>query len=364
MSSVSDLDPAGTDLVESGLVESGLAESGLAESGRAESDLPGPFVAWVRRFGLEGLIRGPLLRTVRVWADYCSPPGASEAAMSTAYADLALWFFYLDDYEGQDFELLFDACAQILDRADVGEPLLDGAQPTLESSESAPPGLLPAFADVVTQIQAHGEARATRYIQSRRDSLDKIRARIRVSRDPHCPAFDYRAYYDLRMVSVYVHQWVVLWEIVGGFCLDEGQRALPEVTEARRAVTAWHILQNDMRSVERDMRAGSPNLVLLHAEHEAPDIHASVAEIRGLFDEELENFRAAQATVAASGAEGGWPDGAMRRYFELLEICLTGGERSFWEISERYDWAALEALLEQGEPAATALSAAGAQAEA
>jgi hypothetical protein len=77
----------------------------------AES-VPALFDAWICSFGLQEPL-APLLRTVSVWADYCSPPDASVQSMGVAHADLALWFFYVDDYSRDDYATFFDKCSLI-----------------------------------------------------------------------------------------------------------------------------------------------------------------------------------------------------------------------------------------------------------
>lgn len=281
------------------------------------------FDVWLDSFGIKELV-SPLMRTVSVWANNCSPPHASARSMMTAYADLALWFFYIDDYEHDDYEAFFDQCLRIL----------DGSRPTTDSSS-----LLHAYSDVILRVGSHGHDLAE-YLESRRKSVELIRQRIRFSRKQarERPTFD--EYYAQRMISVYVYQWMDLWEIIGGFYLDPEERALPELAEAERAVTAWHILQNDARSLRRDIDAGSPNLVLLYAEQKAMNAEDAIAAMRELFRAELENFQSASRSLLQSN-----PSVRVRQYLELLELLLTGGEKSFWEIRERYDWDALHRLL-------------------
>ena len=293
-------------------------------------DVPPLFATWMHSFGVTEIV-APLLRTVSVWASYCSPSHASAQSMATAHADLALWFFYLDDYDGDDYESLFDDCLRIL----------DGNRPTMDR-----PSLMRAYADVVDQVASHGHD-PTCYLQSRCKSVEQIRQRIRFSKSPRNKRVTFEEYYAQRMVSVYVYQWMDMWEIIGDFYLDSQERMSPEVAEAKRAVTAWHILQNDMRSLRRDIDSGSPNLVLLHAEQKTARIEETVGIIRDLFREELENFQRASQSLLRS-----MPSLRVRRYIDLLDICLTGGEKSFWEIKERYDWDTLQQLL-RGLPAAS-----------
>lgn len=292
-------------------------------------DVPPLFATWMTSFGVKDFI-APLLRTVSVWANYCSPPHAPAQSMATAHADLALWFFYLDDYERDDYESFFDECLRIL----------DGGQPTTKNST-----LLKAYADVVAQVVSHGHD-PTYYLQGRRRSVEQIRQRIRFGKNRVEGRLTFEEYYAQRMISVYVYQWIDMWEIIGDFYLDPQERVLPEIAEAKRAVTAWHILQNDMRSLRRDIGSGSPNLVLLHAEQKTAHIEETVATMRGLFREELDNFQRSSQSLLRS-----MPSLRVRRYIELLNICLTGGEKSFWEIKERYDWDTLQQLLRGLRPA-------------
>lgn len=280
-----------------------------------ETDLicpPKQFKAWVESFQLTETLT-QLLRTVSVWAHYCSPPVSDERSMAIAHADLALWFFYLDDYDKDDYEIFFNDCSRILDSR--------GA-----IAERSP--LLRAYADVIKQVATY-DCDLTHYLGGRRQSLELIRKRIRTGRRRGSkPTFN--EYYNERMISVYVYQWLDMWEILGGFYLTPEERASFEIKEAKRSVTAWHILQNDMRSLHRDIRCGSPNLLLLHAE-ESSDIDVTVSAVEKMFIDELDIFKRMSEL-----AQRKMQSDRVRQYMGLLEICLTGGAKSFWEIKERY----------------------------
>lgn len=288
-----------------------------------EDGAPPPFESWMDSFGIKDIVR-PLIRTVSVWANNCSPPDASVQSMATAFADLALWFFYLDDYDREDYESFFDDCRRIL----------DGSEPLAQS-----PPLLRAYGDVVVQVGSRGQDLGY-YLEGRRKSLELIRQRIRFSRTQSTRRVTFEEYYAQRMLSVYVYQWMDMWEILGGFYLDPHERALPDLIEAKRAVTAWHILQNDARSLRRDIEAGSPNLVLLYAEQKSARVDDTIAALQGMFRSELESFQSASQSLLQT-----MPSARLRRYLELLHICLTGGETSFWEIKERYAREDLPQLL-------------------
>lgn len=257
--------------------------------------VPPAFDAWVREFGLQRAL-APIVYTVLAWTVWCSPRGASMDARAVAAMDLGLCFFFLDDHPDDGAERLYD---------DV-ERLLDGHVPA-----AGDPPLQHAYHEIFERMAARGLP-LDRYREGRRALLRCYRRR-RVA-----ATFD--AYLALRTTTIYVDQWLDMWEVLGDFYLSAEERRNPLLARARTSMIRWHVYENDLASIERDARAGVPNLVRLHG----GALPEAIAEVKALADHEERSFVEACAELRSRPMSQ-----SVLRHLDLLEICHRGGIENY-----------------------------------
>jgi hypothetical protein len=286
------------------------------------SRLPRGYDAWVRAFGLEVRV-ADLLRTVCLWTVRAAPADATEEDRALACMDLTLSFAELDDYAGVDEEGLFAEHLAVLDGARPGPAVPSRAE------RAACPGNGPgasararAHADLLDRLGRRG-APLTHYLGGRHAVVDAYRIRNAVRRRERRLSF--AAYLDLRLTTIFVAQWVDLWEIVGGFALTPAERARPERAVAVEAACLWHVLHNDVVSRARDAARGEPNLVALAAVEEG--VTADEAARRLLARARV---AAAELDEAAAAFVAAAPGGRAARYAAFLGTCVQAGVDNYY----------------------------------
>ena len=90
-------------------------------------------------------------------------------------------------------------------------------------------------------------------------------------------------------------------------------------------------LANDLCSLSKDERDGSPNLILLVARHQQLSPSAAVAVVRGWHDRALSEY--VTATNALLALE---PESRVRRYVEFIRSCTRGNWESMRVLAKRY----------------------------
>ena len=90
-------------------------------------------------------------------------------------------------------------------------------------------------------------------------------------------------------------------------------------------------LANDLCSLEKDERDGSPNLVLLVARHQQQSSDVAIATVRSWHDQALSQYVA--ATNAMLALE---PEPCVRRYVEFIRSCTRGNLESMRALTKRY----------------------------
>lgn len=90
-------------------------------------------------------------------------------------------------------------------------------------------------------------------------------------------------------------------------------------------------LANDLCSLEKDARDGSPNLILLVARHRRLDSDAAIALVRSWHDRALNEYLT--ATNALLALE---PEPQVRRYVEFIRSCTRGNLESMRALTGRY----------------------------
>lgn len=237
-----------------------------------------------------------------MWTRWCSPRGSTDEQKCIASADLAMFFFAIDDELGEERMQLYDDVQRLLDGRNP--------RPTSEYFRGAE-NILGRIGDIGLPLD--------RYINSRKDLLEKYRLRHALSKGG---TISFSDYLEIREVTIYIDQWLDMWEILGDFYL--GADELERLSNLKRKLVLWHVLKNDLVSVERDRDASIPNLVRLYeVQHGVSRDQACVrleqqaSEALEAFEAELNSFRAQQLNRRLDA------------YIDLLQICYEGGVRNY-----------------------------------
>jgi Terpene synthase family 2, C-terminal metal binding len=267
--------------------------------------VPPIFDAWVRDFGLERLLQ-PIVYTAIAWTASCSPAQASMDARAVACMDVSLCCFFLGDYQGDDVEQLYDYVDRMLD----GHVL-----------EATAPPLYRSYNDILRRVASRGLP-LDRYRESRKKLLRCYRHRHELSAGRATTTFD--EYAALRMTTIYVDQWLNMWEVVDGFYLPAEEHNLQVLDRARSSMIRWHVYENELASIDRDARDHVPNLVPLLALERGIAPEQAANEIQDLADQEQRSFAQACSELYESA-----PSPHLVRYANLLEACYHGGLENY-----------------------------------
>lgn len=267
--------------------------------------VPPPFDKWVRDFGLEQQLR-PLVYNACAWTVSASPPMASVEWRAVACMDLTLFFGFLDDYDGDNVEELYDHVEQSLNGH-------------LHDATAIP--LLRAYDDIFRRMASRGLP-LDRYRASRKALLRCYRQRHELVTGRATATFD--EYFALRMTTIYVGQWLDMWEVLDDFYLPAEEYTLPMLECARSSMMTWHVYENDLVSIDRDARAHVPNLVPLRAHDRGIAPEQAAAEVQNLADEAQQSFAQACRELYESA-----PSPRLVRYVNLLETCYNGGLENY-----------------------------------
>jgi hypothetical protein len=237
------------------------------------------------------------------WNLRVSPAHASIRAIALATLEIALWVFTLDDYTGDDFDRFFDCCLATLTDP---EPDLD-AYP-----------VLPAFAIHHAHLGALDRP-MDRYVAARRNIADAYRRRNRLARGERADVrFD--EYLEWRRLLIGTRVWLSGWEVVHDFWLPDEIHEGPIVRAVLDSLIYGQILENEIHSLPRDLAAGTPSLVVMHAREQGLTLEQSVAELQRRFEANEATYRAAKAR-----AEAEYPGNArVAALLEMTELCLEG----------------------------------------
>jgi hypothetical protein len=91
-------------------------------------------------------------------------------------------------------------------------------------------------------------------------------------------------------------------------------------------------LANDLCSLEKDARDGSPNLILLVARHRMLDSNAAIRVVRSWHDQALSEFVTTTDALLALN-----PEPSVRSYVEFIRSCTRGNLESMRVLTNRYD---------------------------
>lgn len=273
---------------------------------------PPGFNEWIREHSIQSEVE-PIYFTVVTWVKYCSMEGATQEQLTLACMDLAISFFFLDDYKGDDYEELFDEFQANLE----GKPVASSRAVTR------------AHADLLRRLESLGrDTSAFREIRLR--LLEEYRYRNAVMRGKETISFE--RFYQCRLVTIDVIEWFELWLVLHDFGLTDEQRRESSIQQAVELAATFFFLGNDLYSVERDRENGEPNLVHL-LEAERPDLGLAEAalEISRQKDEAHQEFLALIDELTAPST-----DEPLRRCAQMLMRFVENAGVARHDNPERY----------------------------
>jgi len=287
-------------------------------------DTPQAYLGWLEKHGITHVIQ-PFLYTIVSWVGWCSPPAADKSALALACMDLT-GVFFLDDCPPAEVDQHFDDFECLL-KGDLPRPTA--------------PAISHAYRELLTQVQACSSSSLfAQYLDGRRALVRGYRRRRELTRSGGPIRF--AEYLKLRVTTIFVDQWVDLWEALGSFELTGGEELATLVLQTRRMLSRWHVLENELSSESRDVREGVPNLVQLDATERRVgivDARKHVAELANRTEQTLVELLSRLRATAH--------DESFTGFLELVKSCHEGGT----EIYRRADPTRYTSHLSEIEPA-------------
>jgi hypothetical protein len=273
--------------------------------------------AWLSEFDAVDVTRRQAEISL-AWTYTCSPAYAEPYALAVATLDITLWIFYLDDYEGDDYSLLFDACLKLLRRE------------SLSVEEIAAFPILRLFAHHLRLVESFGRCTA-RFRERRIEIVSAYLARNQIG--DRKDLISLAEYEEIRKVTIAIRCWLSGWEIACDFLLDDKDYISEPIHTAIEALTRWHYLQNDLRSVRRDLEFGIPNLVVLHQQETGLTLEDAVLGILGMCEREEQRLLAALAHARQQFDS----NAGVALTLDFMEVNLRGGKKIYAQQHARYE---------------------------
>lgn len=254
------------------------------------------------------------------WVLTCSPEGASVEQLSMATMDLHLWFLYLDDYAEADYADLYRQVSKVV----------DGDHGVITPDDSERSRVLRQFAEHTSQLATIGLP-IRRYVEERKVALATYERRNLNRETATFPTFD--EFLRIREVTTLFRLWYTLWEILAGFQLTDEEYASPIFDRAIRATSRWHVFINDLHSLRRDIREGTPNLILCLERERGMSTREAVTHLMEGSDELVREIEEAWQEARGLGLDVA----NMRRAFQFLTMTIAGGRELYRRDLERYE---------------------------
>lgn len=256
---------------------------------------------------------------------HCSPPSPGRDALALVARFLRIVLFFNDRVDpartAEDAGVVWRHIMDPLDRP-----------PGRGDAPAATDGLAAAAADVGQRL---ARALADRGVEATSFAhLFRINLAVFVhSTGPTVPVPTTVAeHLELRCETISATAYLRLWGLLGGLESASETRVGFRLQQAERLSARVQALANDLRSVDRDARAGEPNAVLIEQRRCGGSREEAAASMRALHDESL---RALVAVLAAAGDQATHTPG-LARYLRFIEICTCGNNHAMDELSARY----------------------------
>ena len=273
--------------------------------------IPKAFDQWLRAFGIQEEI-APILFTVISWVKIASPPEATPKQLALACMDLAVSFFYLDDYQDEDYQELLD---------DFSRNLAGESPKTLRP-------IVIAHANLLQQFWALGQP-MDYFLEWRQKLLTEYSFRNRVIRGEE--KVDFQRYMECRRTTIYVDGWFGLWLLLENIQLTASERCTLASTEALKLLTTFHIFDNELHSIDRDISSSVPNLVVLLSNEQSVSLNAAVLKLTQTLDEVKRSFiKATNILLASSSTEN------LHRCSQILRCSFDSAIAASRENQKRY----------------------------
>lgn len=270
------------------------------------------FDAWAARFELTDTL-ARLRGVVLPWVANCAPEGASADDHALAAADLAMFIFYLDDIDEEEESRRFAEVERVL----AGEHLGPEASP-----------LQRGWSDLVERVAARGLPMA-RFISDRQAVLAAWRERNDARR--RARIWSLEDWISLRSTTIFMRQWMSLWELVSTGVVSDQARAHPAFERAVRATCRWQVLYNEVASIARDRASGETNAVLLVMRDRRLDERDAATHVLRTAKDERDEFERAARELAVGD------DGVLRAYVDALRMSIEGAVAHYADRHARYE---------------------------
>lgn len=274
--------------------------------------MPDGLDLWIRSKSLEDVF-GPNLYTTVVWIKNCLYPSASQDVQLITCMDLGMWFYYLDDYSGDDDLDLFEACVTLID----GEPIEHAAMPMRLSD---------AYQDVMARVSAL-PGYSDVYLSTRRELVSWYKWRNPVNRSS--ASVSSREYLECRQSTIYIRQWMALMCCFRD-CHPRGVLA-PLALDMVDVMIEWHILINEIASVDKDRTRGETNLIILRASEANISLEDAVAASLRSLNDVTREYKLKFQRLSTSGNEP-W----LRDFLEIVDASIVGALSTYHENVKRY----------------------------
>lgn len=276
------------------------------------ADTAARFDAWAARLELTATL-AKLRGVVLPWVARCAPEGTSADDHCLAAADLALFIFYLDDLDGPDEPLRFADAERIL----AGE---------IPSPDASP--LCHGWRDLLAQVSTRGLS-IERYLTDRQTALAAWRTRNAARRSG--VTWRLEDWLTLRSTTIFMRQWMSLWELLTGRVVSDAMRARPAFERAVRATCRWQVLANEVASVDRDRATGETNAVFLEMRERGVSEHEAVTRVMAMASAARRDFdHAARALLDDTD------DVALQSYVHGLRVSIEGAVEHYADRHARY----------------------------
>lgn len=274
--------------------------------------MPDGLDLWIRSHSLE-YVFGPNLYTTVVWIKNCLYPSASQEVQLLTCLDLGMWFYYLDDYSGDDDLSLFEACIKLID----GEPLSHAAMPDRLSN---------AYRDVMARVSAL-PGYSDVYLSTRRELVNWYKWRNPVNRSS--VSVSSRDYLACRRSTIYIRQWMALMCCFRN-CHPRGVLASLAM-DIVDTMIEWHILINEIASVDKDRTRGETNLIMLRASEANVSLENAVAAALQSLNDITVDYKLKFRRLSTSGDES-W----LRDFLDIVDASIVGALSTYHENVKRY----------------------------
>lgn len=262
--------------------------------------------------------RPGLLQLVEIFLQHCSPPSPGRPALEAMTHFLYVVMYFADRANPSAMAAEVDEAWKAMMQARPARS--DG--PAIQQVAAL-------AGQQMKSVLAHNGGELTTVAHRLRVNLsafiwDAPRTFVPASYDEHM---------DLRVQTICVMAYVRVWGVLAGLQPGNELRFAYTLERLERLSAVASALANDLRSVDRDARDGTPNAVSLLASVEGLPPAAALAEVRRRHDAAVAQLAAQLSAAHAEMADA--PDA--RAYVDFVGSCTRGNNTSMDDLYRRYE---------------------------